>query len=115
MKKSRRILKIAIITFMLITTYTMSIIGVNIDNINNNEIVAGENQIRSIASYIYSALTSIGIVLSVVILAILGVKYMLGSVDERAGYKKSMMPYLIGAVLLFSASTIANIIYLLTR
>lgn len=111
MKKTIKILNIAFIIFMLIITYTMSVIGINIDNISNKETVPGGHEIKSIASYIYSGLMSIGIVLSVVILAILGVKYMLGSASERAEYKKSMMPYLIGAVLVFSASTIATVIY----
>ena len=34
---------------------------------------------------------------------ILGIKYMMGSLEQRAGYKKSMLPLLIGAILLFSA------------
>lgn len=56
-------------------------------------------------------ITTIGISASVITLIILGLKYMLGSVEEKATYKKSMMPYLIGAVLVFCASTVANIIY----
>ena len=43
-------------------------------------------------------------------LLILGIKYMLGSASEKAEYKKSMLPYIIGAFLLFSASIIVNII-----
>ena len=35
---------------------------------------------------------------------------MIGSADERAEYKKSMMPYLIGALLVFGASGIAKAI-----
>lgn len=111
MKKIIKILNIAFIIFVLIATYTMSVLGVNINNISNKDTVPGGNEIKSIASYIYSGITSIGIVLSVVILAILGVKYMLGSASERAEYKKSMMPYLIGTILVFSASTIATVIY----
>lgn len=36
---------------------------------------------------------------------------MLGSAEERADYKKTMMPYLIGAVLIFASVTIANMVY----
>ena len=35
---------------------------------------------------------------------------MLGSAEEKAEYKKVFMPYLIGAVLLFSAAGIAQAI-----
>ena len=36
---------------------------------------------------------------------------MMGSAEEKAEYKKSLMPYVIGAGLVFSASAIAQIIY----
>ena len=43
-------------------------------------------------------------------LAVLGVKYMLGSVEEKAEYKKDLIPYFIGAVLLFAICTIVKVL-----
>lgn len=60
---------------------------------------------------IITVLTVIGTVISVIVLIILGLKYMMGSVEERAEYKKTMMPYVIGAALVFAASAIAGILY----
>ena len=60
---------------------------------------------------IITVLTVIGTVISVIVLIILGLKYMMGSVEERAEYKKTMMPYVIGAALVFAASAIAGMIY----
>lgn len=42
---------------------------------------------------------------------ILGIKYMMGSIEERASYKKSMLPYFIGAILLFGAVNITAVLY----
>ena len=53
----------------------------------------------------------IGTVVAVVMLMVIGIKYMLGSVEERAEYKDTLKPYLIGAFLLFSGATIPQIIY----
>lgn len=39
---------------------------------------------------------------------ILGIKYMLGSTEQKATYKKSMLPYLVGAVLLFGGVSITT-------
>ena len=39
---------------------------------------------------------------------ILGIKYMTGSAEEKAEYKKTMVPYLVGAVILFGAAAIAQ-------
>ena len=52
----------------------------------------------------------IGIVVSVLVLVILGIKYMIGSAQEKAEYKKTMIPYVIGAILVFAASTVATIV-----
>ena len=40
-----------------------------------------------------------------------GIKYMVGSVEEKAEYKRTMIPFLIGAIFIFAASSIAGIIY----
>ena len=60
---------------------------------------------------IFSFLKYIGIVVSVVVLIVIGLKYIFGSVDEKAEYKKSMMPYIYGAMFLFSGSFIPELIY----
>ena len=36
---------------------------------------------------------------------------MLGSVEEKAEYKKTLMPYIIGAFLLFTGTLVPNVIY----
>ena len=59
---------------------------------------------------IIGIIVTVGVVASVAVLAILGIKYMIGSVEEKAEYKKSMIPYIIGSILLFSSSTIVGII-----
>lgn len=53
----------------------------------------------------------IGSLLSVICLIILGVKYMLGSVEEKASYKKTLVPYVIGAIMTLGISNLLNIIY----
>ena len=63
------------------------------------------------ANYIFTVLRTIGVVLSVVILIIIGIKYMLGSVEEKANYKETLLPYIIGAFLLFAGSVLPQIIY----
>ena len=54
---------------------------------------------------------TIGTVTSVVMLIVIGIKFMLGSVEEKAEYKQSMKPYLIGALLLFTGTLVPQIIY----
>ena len=53
----------------------------------------------------------IGVGISVIALMIIGIKYMLGSVEQKAEYKKTMLGYVIGVFLLGAITTITNIIY----
>ena len=52
----------------------------------------------------------VGSGVAVIALIILGIKYMMGSVEEKAEYKKTMMPYVIGALMVFGASAIVGFI-----
>lgn len=52
-----------------------------------------------------------GSAIAVVCLIVLGVKYMMGSVEEKAEYKKTLLPYAIGAVFVFGAGLITTIFY----
>lgn len=67
--------------------------------------------IQDLGGKIIGILQTVGVVLSVVILVVLGIKYMMGSAEEKAEYKKSMIPYIVGAACIFLAPTIANIVY----
>ena len=70
--------------------------------------------IVTMGGQIIGVVRTVGVLVAVVILLILGIKYMVGSAEEKADYKKSMIPYLVGAVLIFAASAIAGIVYDMT-
>ena len=73
--------------------------------------VSNTSGIVNLGSQIIGVVRTVGVLVAVVILLILGIKYMMGSAEEKADYKKSMIPYLVGAVLIFAASSIAGIVY----
>lgn len=53
----------------------------------------------------------VGTAVSAGAMIIIGIKYVVASADEKAEYKERMIPYFIGAVLLFGASNIVKIAY----
>ena len=71
----------------------------------------GTSSVQTFGNRIVGILRVVGIIASVAVLIVLGIKYMMGSAEEKAEYKKTMLPYLIGAVLIFAASVIATIVY----
>ena len=68
------------------------------------------NEITDKANNIIGTITTVGVVVAVVVLLILGIKYMMGSAQEKAEYKKTMIPYIIGVVFIVAISTILPII-----
>ena len=71
----------------------------------------GTTKIQDMGFDLVGILQVIGIIAAVAILIVLGIKYMMGSAEEKAEYKKTMIPYIIGAVFIFGASAIAQVIY----
>lgn len=59
---------------------------------------------------IVSALNLVGSAISALVIIVLGIKYMMGSVEERASYKKTMLPYVIGAIMVFGIVNILEIV-----
>lgn len=76
-----------------------------------NDFVQGQTQIADFGRNIVGLVQTVGVVVAVVILLVLGIKYMMGSAEEKADYKKSMIPYIVGAVLIFASTTVVNIVY----
>lgn len=70
----------------------------------------GGEEVKGIANKIIGILQQIGSIISVIALVALGIKYMLGSIEERATYKETMMPYFIGAILVFATTNVLAII-----
>ena len=69
------------------------------------------DEIQDVGGRILGVLQTVGVILAVIILVVLGIKYMMGSAEEKAEYKKTMIPYLVGAVFIFAAPILANIVY----
>lgn len=52
---------------------------------------------------IFNMLSSIGMVIAVIVGMILGITFMVTSADEKAKVKESLMPYIIGCIVIFGA------------
>ena len=119
MIKNNKLVIIAIVFLILILfaipTYSIAT-GNPIDNPGNYKpggiSSTDSDKIVNKVNPILGTITVIGIVISAITL---GIKYMIGSVEEKAEYKKSMIPYIIGVVLLLAASTAVGLIAKLTQ
>ena len=107
-KKTLRIITIFSTILAILTVCTLSFATTPLDVQPDTQ---GDEGINKVGSRIMGILQAVGIIAAVVVLMVLGIKYMMGSAEEKAEYKKTMIPYVIGAVLLFGATTIANAVY----
>ncbi len=60
---------------------------------------------------VLGTIRNISVVVSVIALMIIGLKYVFGSVEEKANYKATLVPYVIGFVLAIAGTTLVDFIY----
>ena len=112
MKLISRIVSVMLIAFMLVSVVTPVLaVGEDPTKYDGTGATVQTDRIDSLGQNIISIVATVGSIISVVVLVVLGIKYMMGSAEEKAEYKKTLLPYIIGAALVFAASTIASVIF----
>ena len=103
----------AVMLLALLTTVSNASGGLDPAGMANNlkgTTSNAQTDVMNIGNQIIGIITTVGVVVAVVILLVLGIKYMMGSASEKAEYKKTMIPYLVGAILIFGASAITKVV-----
>ena len=108
------LITLASCSFLTNKTYAVD----NIISSGKNFVNEGEGQdnpideeaLRDTSSYIYNVLFTIAVVLAFVIGMIIGIQFIMGSVDEKAKIKETLVPYVIGVFIIFSAFGIWKIV-----
>ena len=112
---TKKYIKKVLILFLIIMLLTSTAIfaAATPEQITERITIGGSEtrQFEGIGNKILGIVRVIGIIASVGTLMALGIKYMMGSVEEKAEYKKSFKAYIIGAVLVFSIATIGSKVY----
>ena len=113
MKKNTKykIFIFAIVIIILVLSNQVISFGFSVSDIDGDTTTVDTQKITNTTNNIVKVIAAVGAIVSVIVLMILGIKYMIGSVEEKAEYKKTMMPYIIGTTILFAASTIASVIF----
>lgn len=107
----KRIIVISILILLIILIYNNCVYAITPNDLNGNTSLIEKTDVINISNSVIYIFSIIGSGVSVVTLIILGIKYMMGSLEQKAEYKKTLMPYIIGAVLIFGASVIAGMIF----
>lgn len=121
MKNKMKLISMVVVIMIMIFTLLSAVYEVKADfnpgNIINNvgtEANTTDVDITSLnakAGKILAYIRNIAVIAGVIVITILGVKYMTGSLEEKAEYKKSFIPLIVGIIVVMAATAIATTIF----
>ncbi len=125
-KNIAKILVITIILFMFSSIYTFTyasdisstlqgaddLIQDGKENANN---VINFEVLNDTSDFVYNFLLIIGICAAVIVATILGIQFITGSVEQKVKVKETLIPFVIGCVVLFGAFGIWRLVIVLLR
>ena len=117
MKKSIKVISTLLLAIMLVTSIAGTVLAVDpntvLNGLNGNGNVQ-TNDLTKVGNNIVTIIQVVGIVIAVIVLLVIGIKYMMGSASEKAEYKKTMIPYIVCEVLIFSCTSLVRVFYSLS-
>ena len=117
MKKSIKIISILLMVLLVVTTISANVFAVDPETVlteleeKTDTAEVKTEKIETTAGKVIKIMQTIGIIVGVAVLVILGIKFMMGSAEEKAEYKKTFIPLIIGAIVLISAFSLASFLF----
>ena len=78
--------------------------------IKEGKVQIEQEKLRKAQSFLFNSLLAVGTALTVVVGGYLGIKFMMASAEEKADIKQTLIPYVVGNVVIFSAFIIWKIV-----
>lgn len=118
MKKTVKIISTLLLVVMLVTSISGAVFADTTTNVLNklkgDSNTVNSDDLTKVGNNIVTIIQVVGIVIAVIVLLVIGIKYMIGSASEKAEYKKTMIPYIVGALLIFAGTSLVRVIYSLS-
>ena len=115
MKMSKNMVRVIsvilfVLMFAMVATPVFAVTGGGMQLPDGQGADVDTDGINSVANNVIQILKVVGAAIAVIVLLIMGIKYLMASVEEKADFKKAMIPYVVGAILVFAAPWIAGFI-----
>lgn len=129
----KKLIRISIILFLLVLsfaninkTYAFQSDCVVCDNIKISKVIvdpdaynpsksdiseADKEIVVKKAGVILGGIRNISVIIAVLTIMIVGFKYIIGSVEEKAKYKETLIPLVIGIIIITAGTTLVSYIY----
>lgn len=114
MKKSLKIIMAIIAILAILFVFSSNAFA------DNGEITASslkptygssDGGLGTMAGKVMGIIRNIAVVAGVIVLMVIGVKFILGSAEEKAEYKKSLIPLVVGIVVVMAATTVVSFLF----
>lgn len=121
MKNKMKLISMVVVIMIMIFTLLSAVYEVKAD-FNPGDIInkvgteanttnVDTTSLNAKAGKILAYIRNIAVIAGVIVITILGVKYMTGSLEEKGEYKKSFIPLIVGIIVIMAATAIATTIF----
>lgn len=112
---SKKVLKIVAVILLVMLAFTViqpvfAAEMVTPKNLQDKISYGDSGDLQTKAGKIMGLIRNVAVIVGVIMLMVIGVKFMLGSAEEKAEYKKSLMPLVVGIVIVMAATQIAAMV-----
>lgn len=113
MKRLTKILSTVMLVIMMVSCFStvFAAVSTNPNSWSGESNVIETEQVNGFMNSLINIVSMVGSAVAIIALIVLGIKYMMGSAEEKADYKKTLLPYFVGAVMVFGASVLTAFIY----
>lgn len=123
MKRSLKLISTVVVIMIIALTLFSTVCkadfnpGTIISNVGSKANVANPDvdALTEKAGNILAYIRNIAAIAGVLLVAFLGIKYMMGSLEEKAEYKKSFIPLIVGTIVVVAATAIATTIFQIAK
>lgn len=77
--------------------------------------VIATDKLKSASDIIYNILLILGTIIAVIVGVVLGIQFIMGSVEQKAKVKDSLIPFIVGCVVIFGAFGIWKLVITILR
>lgn len=110
-KKMSKIISAVLIITTILSAFTMVFAGDNVPPIpTGSKPSSGADDVSSITSMVIYVIQIIAFAAAVIMLIFVGIKFLTASPEGKAEIKKTAIIYVVGAILLFAATGILQIV-----
>lgn len=107
------IVVIFIVNILTVQSYALDEIfqgAKNFKDSANSQSPINQNDMQEVSNTLFNTFQIIGVVLALIVIIVLGIQFMTGSLETQAKIKESLIPLIIGIVIIFGAFTIWEVI-----